>query len=203
MIAHKRTLFLLVALVSLINVVLGMTIDVFPKEEECFYEDLAIDDQFTITYQVIEGGNHMVDFTIAEPNGNIISRGGNNEKGAHMFKAKVAGRYTYCFSNKLDGDSAKAVSFNEHINESAAADANGDGAVDPLEKEIRELADSILGIKAEQEYIVARERRHRDTAESTNSRVKWWSVIQLVLLFAVCFWQVYYLKRFFEVKRVV
>jgi hypothetical protein len=39
----------------------------------------------------------------------------------------------------------------------------GDGSVDPLEKEIRELADSILGIKAEQEYIVARERRHRDS----------------------------------------
>jgi hypothetical protein len=42
-----------------------------------------------------------------------------------MFKAKTAGRYTYCFSNKLDSDSAKAVSFNEHINESAAADTNG------------------------------------------------------------------------------
>jgi len=27
--------------------------------------------------------------------------------------------------------------------------------------------------------------------------------VQTVLLFAVCAWQVFYLKRFFEVKRVV
>lgn len=40
-------------------------------------------------------------------------------------------------------------------------------------------------------------------AESTNARVKWWSLGQLALLAAVCFLQVVYLKRFFEVKRVV
>jgi hypothetical protein len=40
-------------------------------------------------------------------------------------------------------------------------------------------------------------------AESTNTRVKWWSVAQIVLLFVVCFWQVSYLKHFFEVKRAV
>jgi hypothetical protein len=52
MLSHKYTPFLLVALFSLFNLVFSMTIDVFPKEEECFYEDLALDDQFTITYQV-------------------------------------------------------------------------------------------------------------------------------------------------------
>lgn len=35
--------------------------------------------------------------------------------------------------------------------------------IDPLEREIRELADSIHGIKAEQEYIVLRERQHRNS----------------------------------------
>lgn len=39
-----------------------------------------------------------------------------------------------------------------------------------------------------------RERRHRNTAESTNSRVKWWSIFQAVVLFSVVAWQVYYLK---------
>jgi hypothetical protein len=40
-------------------------------------------------------------------------------------------------------------------------------------------------------------------AESTNDRVKYWSIIQTIMLFAVCGWQIFYLKRFFEVKRVV
>lgn len=40
-------------------------------------------------------------------------------------------------------------------------------------------------------------------AESTNGRVMWWSLFEAATLVAVCLWQVYYLKRFFEVKRVV
>lgn len=34
---------------------------------------------------------------------------------------------------------------------------------DPLEKEIAELAESIFAVKAQQEYIVVRERQHRDS----------------------------------------
>lgn len=66
--------------------------------------------------------------------------------------------------------------------------------VAPVEREIRSLAIGLLAVKDEQEYIVVRERRHRDTAESTNDRVKWWSVLQTVVLFSVVAWQVYYLK---------
>jgi p24 family protein beta-1 len=66
--------------------------------------------------------------------------------------------------------------------------------VAPIEREIRALAQSLTSVKDEQEYIVVRERTHRNTAESTNSRVKWWSILQAVVLFSVVAWQVYYLK---------
>jgi hypothetical protein len=66
--------------------------------------------------------------------------------------------------------------------------------VAPIEREIRSLAQSLTSVKDEQEYIVMRERNHRNTAESTNSRVKWWSVLQAIVLFSVVAWQIYYLK---------
>lgn len=92
--------------------------------------------------------------------------------------------------------------------------------VAPVEREIRLLANGLTAVKDEQEYIVVREKVHRNTAESTNTRVKWWSVLQAAVLFAVVGWQVYYLKvcllfdrstfmvlireqSFFEVKRVI
>ncbi|CAO3655014.1 unnamed protein product [Mucor hiemalis] len=93
-----------------------------------------------------------------------------------------------------------AINFNSHVNEKISLMRT---VCPSFTIEIEELAESILAVKAEQEYIVARERRHRDTAESTNARVKWWSVAQLVLLVAVCGWQVHYIKHFFEVKRSV
>ena len=39
--------------------------------------------------------------------------------------------------------------------------------------------------------------------ESTNDRVKWFSVMEAVTLVAMNVWQIYYLRRFFEVKRLV
>lgn len=66
--------------------------------------------------------------------------------------------------------------------------------VAPIEREIRKLAAGLVSVKDEQEYIIVREKTHRNTAESTNSRVKWWSVLQAVVLFSVVAWQVYYLK---------
>lgn len=56
------------------------------------------------------------------------------------------------------------------------------------------MANGLTSVKDEQEYIVVREKTHRNTAESTNSRVKWWSVLQAGVLFAVVAWQIYYLK---------
>lgn len=58
-------------------------------------------------------------------------------------------------------------------------------------------------VKAEQSYIVARERTHRNTAESTNARVKWWNVFVIALVVGEAAFQVWWLRRFFEVKRVV
>lgn len=48
-----------------------------------------------------------------------------------------------------------------------------------------------------------REERFRQTSESTNSRVLWWSLAQTVVLVGMGFWQMRHLKRFFEAKKLV
>jgi p24 family protein beta-1 len=75
--------------------------------------------------------------------------------------------------------------------------------VAPIEREIRALANDLKAVKDEQEYIMVREQKHRNTAESTNSRVKWWSVLQAVVLVVVVAWQVYYLKVCFYIHSKV
>src|SRR5438045_3381756 len=47
---------------------------------------------------------------------------------------------------------------------------------------VRKLSDLLAQVKDEQSYIVIRERTHRNTAESTNARVKWWSIFQMGVL---------------------
>lgn len=65
---------------------------------------------------------------------------------------------------------------------------------------MRQLSELVSQVKDEQGYIVVRERTHRNTAESTNARVKWWSIFQLLVLSANGGFQVWWLKRFFEVS---
>ena len=61
----------------------------------------------------------------------------------------------------------------------------------------------LLGVKHEQEYMSVRDRIHRAINENTNSRVVMWSFFEALVLVAMTLGQVYYLKRFFEVRRVV
>ncbi|KAG9301518.1 hypothetical protein G9A89_008370 [Geosiphon pyriformis] len=188
------------ALLTFICVAVAHTINLVPYGKECFFEELHKDDKITITFQVGDGGNMDIDFWITDPADHVLETAARQSTGTYSLQAELEGRYTYCFSNQFSTVTEKIISFNVH----GVVYSVDDGShTDPLEKEIRELADGLAAIRDEQEYIVIRERVHRDTAESTNDRVKWWSLFQFIVLVSVCFWQVFYLKRFFEVKRVV
>ena len=47
------------------------------------------------------------------------------------------------------------------------------------------------------------QRVHRNTSDSTNARVLWWSLAEAFVLLLITLWQVFYIRRFFEVKRIV
>ncbi|KAJ4472216.1 supernatant protein factor C-terminal domain-containing protein [Lentinula aciculospora] len=180
-------------------VVYAHMIDVPAGKKECFFEDLHKQDKMTVTYQVGGGGHLDIDFWLADPEGRLLGKQVKQSTGTLSITAEKNGRFEYCFSNQMSAIADKIVSFNVH----GIIYVGEDDVVAPIEREIRLLAHGLAAVKDEQEYIVVREKTHRNTAESTNDRVKWWSVLQTVVLFAVVGWQVYYLKSFFEVKRVI
>ncbi|KAF9076464.1 emp24/gp25L/p24 family/GOLD-domain-containing protein [Rhodocollybia butyracea] len=171
----------------------------FQSLKDCYFEDLHKQDKMTVTYQVGGGGHLDIDFWLADPDERLIGKQVKQSTGSLSITAEKNGRYEYCFSNQMSAIADKIVSFNVH----GIIYVGEDDVVAPIEREIRLLAHGLAAVKDEQEYIVVREKTHRNTAESTNDRVKWWSVLQTVVLFAVVGWQVYYLKSFFEVKRVM
>ncbi|KAE9406030.1 supernatant protein factor, C-terminal domain-containing protein [Gymnopus androsaceus JB14] len=184
---------------ALQSIVCAHLIDVAAGKKECFFEDLHKQDKMTVTYQVGGGGHLDIDFWLSDPEGRLLGKQVKQSTGTLSITAEKNGRHEYCFSNQMSAIADKLVSFNVH----GIIYVGDDDVVAPIEREIRLLAHGLAAVKDEQEYIVVRERTHRNTAESTNDRVKWWSVLQAVVLFAVVGWQVYYLKSFFEVKRVI
>ncbi|KIK08531.1 hypothetical protein K443DRAFT_672548 [Laccaria amethystina LaAM-08-1] len=175
-------------------------VEVPAGKKDCYFEDLHKHDKMTVTYQVGEGGHLDIDFWLSDPSGTVLGKQIRQSTGSISITAEKDGRHEYCFSNQMSAIADKMVSFNVHGVIYVGGDAD---VVAPIEREIRSLAAGLTSVKDEQEYIVVRERTHRNTAESTNARVKWWSVLQAIVLFSVVAWQVYYLKSFFEVKRVI
>lgn len=184
---------LLVSLSSLIQPTLSHSISIPPHARECFHEQLHREDRMTVNFQTDVGGNQQINFWLTDPSNAIIHQNPHTSMGDYSFEAAMDGKYTYCFLNQGDDGENREVSFNVHGVVYVSED--DPEHQDPLDKEIKELSELVAQVKDEQEYIVIRERVHRDTSESTNARVKWWSIGQTVLLVAVCLFQVIYLSK--------
>eukprot|EP01132_Coremiostelium_polycephalum_P002689 gene2689-3335_t len=195
----------LLTIISLsIDRVESFSFKVGAKIEECIYEEIGVDVSFTAMFQVTQGGFNDIDFTIISPDKRIVYSGVRETEGAKTLRSSYAGVYSFCFSNKMSSLTDKTVSFMLVVGDnSPMRDVAKKGDLTPLTRSIMLLSDGVNAIKNEQTYFRMREAAHRNTAESTNSRILWWSVFEAFLLVAMSIWQIYYLRRFFEIKRAV
>ncbi|XP_065580750.1 transmembrane emp24 domain-containing protein 2-like [Artemia franciscana] len=172
--------------------------------EECFFEKVQAGTKMGLTFEVAEGGFLDIDVKIYSPDGNLIYEGDRESNGKFAFAADKEGVYRYCFSNKMSTMTPKIVMFSMDVGEKPADAKEEDGeGENKLETMIKELASSLTNVKKEQDYMEIRERVHRAINEGTNHRVVLWAAFESIVLIAMTVGQVYYLKRFFEVRRVV
>ncbi|QLG74288.1 hypothetical protein HG535_0G01720 [Zygotorulaspora mrakii] len=172
----------------------------------CFFEPLKKGDELSITYQFGDRDAQSSeqlrgDFMIYAPGRQEVVRIlRDSSHGEIEFTATTNGKYEYCFSNENSNINTKDVTFNIHGVVWVDLD---DPNSNTLDSAVRKLSNLIQEVEDEQSYIVIRERTHRNTAESTNDRVKWWSMFQLGVVVLNSLFQIYYLKRFFEVTSFV
>lgn len=195
----------LLALFLLFSSVLCHNVLLPPYGKQCFFETLRKNDELSISFQVgsrdpQNSEQLKASFYIGSPKGEVLVKENDVDHGDETMVANMDGKYTYCFSNEKSNRVDLDISFNVHgviYIDVENPDSNS------LDYAIRKLSELTSDVKAEQSYLVIRERTHRNTAESTNSRVKWWSVFQIIMVVANLVFQIYYLRRFFEVKLVV
>uniref|UniRef100_A0A6B2LJV9 GOLD domain-containing protein n=1 Tax=Arcella intermedia TaxID=1963864 RepID=A0A6B2LJV9_9EUKA len=180
----------------------AFSFEIPPKKEKCFYEVVEKDQQLGMMFQVTAGGFLDIDVNVLDPQRKAIYTGTKEKDGRYSFSAESAGTYSFCFGNLMSTVTSKQVQLvitvgkPEYFSEVADEDS-----VSPLLDVIIQLEDAINSIGGDLDYLKMRESAHRSTNESTNERVVYWSIFEMIILVALSSWQVYYLKRFFEDRR--
>mmetsp|Transcript_5289 Transcript_5289/g.15055 ORF Transcript_5289/g.15055 Transcript_5289/m.15055 type:complete len:208 (-) Transcript_5289:164-787(-) len=121
---------------------------------------------------------------------------------------KEAGKYKICFDTTIS--EVQMVSFSllvdDHDHHSpghVSKDMVTQDHTNKVKNLVAKLEAQTSDILDQQQYTITREAVHRNTAESTNSRVMWWTILEVVLLICLAGFQVYYLRSYFEVKQII
>jgi hypothetical protein len=124
------------------------------------------------------------------------------------WSAQIGGEHKVCFETNTTSWFAPAQ-FKFHLEVGSGAQGKDYDEIGRREKlssielKVRKLYDRAENVASEQRYFKSREARFRDTSESTNTRVLWFSLIQISILVLTALWQITHLKTFFKKKKLV
>jgi len=185
-----------------------------PKEEKCFYYDFLQNSQVQVSLSVTRGGLLDIRYKIFDPSNALINEQMHfegkdiNDK---SFRTGVEGTYQVCLDNTMSRYTPKWVQLDVRGPSSHAEWTSTPGQKDnsqkdlitkddlsPVEKSIHRIDNVLFDITDLQHTYRWREERNRDTAESTNGRVLWYSLLVCGVAIIMTIGQLVVLKRWFR-----
>lgn len=157
------------------------------------------------------GDGNQLNLVVHDSNGNEYNRLKNfvGEKRI-AFNVPSTTSFDVCFENTLDQSQGSKNPFRsielDIESGSQARDWNKISATEklkPIELELRKIEELTDEIVDELNYLKNREERLRNTNESTNERVRNFSILVIIVLTALGAWQVNYLKNYFKSKHII
>eukprot|EP00020_Sapocribrum_chincoteaguense_P000509 CAMPEP_0170741264 /NCGR_PEP_ID=MMETSP0437-20130122/6126_1 /TAXON_ID=0 /ORGANISM="Sexangularia sp." /LENGTH=159 /DNA_ID=CAMNT_0011079823 /DNA_START=218 /DNA_END=697 /DNA_ORIENTATION=- len=142
----------------------------------------------------------------------LYSNGCTGAEGKFTFTTAHGGTYSFCFEDQWVSDGAAAAGMTTRWIDFRLA--TGVDAVDysevakrehlePIERELLKVEDSVKEVLSDFEYMRERESIHRDTTESTHSRVTFMSVLSYLSVIGLGAWQISHLRSFFKKSKLI
>lgn len=199
-------------LLSVLTLYLGVAhairFHIKPNTKRCLKDEVLKDVLVSGEYHVSETPGHKTDLTVKDSNGHILYNKDDIKEGKFAFTTDAYDVYEVCFTTKMPSE-VKGGDREVQLQLKHGAEAKNYqglaevGKLKPLEMKLQQLEDLSEAVVKDFAYMRQREEEMRDTNESTNSRVLYFSIFSMCCLLGLATWQVLYLRRFFKAKKLI
>lgn len=183
-------------------------------EMKCFYKNLKKGDVLIGDLDTAVKNNGIyeedpavkVSVSIAETfdDDHIVLNQKNPYTGDFTFTALDNGEHRICVSPTYpDSNEPIRVYLDLEISNIEALDTKGKQNEAQLRKRVDQLNQRLNNIRMEQDVIRENEASFRNQSEAANSKITFWTLVQIFILAGMCTFQVSYLKNFFVKQKVI
>merc|ERR1712007_79113 len=208
-----------VLLVAYLSSASALYFHIAETERKCFIEEIPDETMVIGNYKVQlyepKTGGFMpsspgigMHVEVKDPDDKVVLSRVYNSEGRFTFTSHTPGEHVICLysnSTKWFSGSQLRVHLDIHVGEQTIdyQSVAQKEKLTELQLRVRQFLAQVEQILKEQNYQRVREERFRQTSESTNQRVLWWSLAQTAILLVMGAWQMRHLKKFFEAKKLV
>eukprot|EP00123_Amoebidium_parasiticum_P005453 comp16641_c0_seq1/m.14836 comp16641_c0_seq1/g.14836 ORF comp16641_c0_seq1/g.14836 comp16641_c0_seq1/m.14836 type:complete len:205 (-) comp16641_c0_seq1:230-844(-) len=203
-----RQLLAVAVAVACLPSVYGVSFELEAGSTRCLRQSLAKDALVKGDYKVSTVENQQINIKVQDEQGHTPFKKDNTQEGPLVFTADTKGNYEICFSSEIKQGSPLTkhectLNLRTGIEAKDYDQIQEAEKLQPLELELRKLEELAESIANDMAYMKQREAEMRDTNESTNARVLYFSMFSMFCLCGLAAWQVYYLKKFFQSKKLI
>lgn len=177
-----------------------------PGKEDCYYQYVQPGATFYASYQVLKGGDHKCGFGVRHPNGQIVHPYEWLQSAEYADQSSSGGYYSVCIDNQFSRFAGKLVNlylsvirydmWDQYTKEIEELNMN----IQNFTTSIQFVERNINDILQHQYHSRARESRDYNLLLDNNAYVMRWSLIQISAIASTAIFQIYFLRKLFEVK---
>lgn len=176
----------------------------------CLKDEIHKDVLVTGDFKLSDAGGHSdkTTLSVTDSKGHTLYTREDATEGKFAFTTDDYDTYEICFMTKVPagmraGEREVSIVVKHGVEAKSYEDLAKSEKLKPMEIELRRLEDLSEAIVNDFGYMKKREEEMRDTNESTNSRVLYFSIFSMVCLMSLATWQVFYLRRYFKSKKLI
>ncbi|CAG0880799.1 unnamed protein product [Cyprideis torosa] len=182
-----------------------------PNAQKCLSDEIHKNVFVSGEYGIQEIPNQKVNVQVIDTKGHyLFQKVDAPEKGKFAFTTEDYDVFQVCFISQVPPNMAAHAKKHQiellmkHGVEAKKYDNLAEASkLKPLELELKRLEDLSESITRAFQYMRKREEEMRDTNESTNSRVLYFSLFSMCCLLGLATWQVLYLRKYFKAKKLI